>query len=169
MLCLSSLYFFALKSVGKGSVPQIIYTLEIVIVCSPQQLCLWSGGHLEHVLVEVLLLLLIVPEPLENELTEVRKIYETLPENNNSRETVQAAGWFLLGDVVGDVDHLLLRGVEAEHLHGWVQVLQHRALTRNVVLRQRNNKTRPFSHVWTEKATTCLTVSLIILFLSAGY
>ena len=59
--------------------PQIIYTLEIVIVCSPQQLCLWSGGHLEHVLVEVLLLLLIVPEPLENELTEVRKIYETLP------------------------------------------------------------------------------------------
>ena len=79
MLCLSSLYFFALKSVGKGSVPQIIYTLEIVIVCSPQQLCLWSGGHLEHVLVEVLLLFLIVPEPLENELTEVRKIYETLP------------------------------------------------------------------------------------------
>ena len=106
-------------------------------MCSPQQLCLWSGGHLEHVLVEVLLLFLIVPEPLENELTEVRKIYETLPENINRRETVQAAGWFLLGDVVGDVDHLLLRGVEAEHLHGWVQVLQHRALTRNVVLRQR--------------------------------
>ena len=52
-----------------------------------------SGGHLEHVLVEVLLLLLIVPEPLENELTEVRKIYETLPANNNSRD---CAGWWLV-------------------------------------------------------------------------
>ena len=67
---------------------------------------------------------------------------------------MQAAGWFLLGDVVGDVHHLLLRGVEAEHLHGWVQVLQHRAVTCNVVLRQRNIKTKPLSHVWTEKATT---------------
>ena len=56
-------------------------------------------------------------------------------------ETAQAAGWFLLGDVVGDVHHLLLRGVEAEHLHGGVQVLQQRALTREVVLRQRNNET----------------------------
>ena len=94
MLCLSSLYFFALKSVGKGSVPQIIYTLEIVITCSPQQqqLYRWSG-HLEHVLVEVLLLLLIVPEPLENELAEVRKIYEPLPANSNSRDW---AGWWLL-------------------------------------------------------------------------
>ena len=54
-------------------------------------------------------------------------------------ETAQVGGWFLLGDVVGDVHHLLLRGVEAEHLHGGVQVLQQRALTRKVVLRQRNN------------------------------
>ena len=50
-------------------------------------------------------------------------------------EIAQAAGWFLLGDVVGDVHHLLLRGVEAEHLHGGVQVLQQRALTREVVFR----------------------------------
>ena len=52
-------------------------------------------------------------------------------------ETAQVGGWFLLGDVVGDVHHLLLRGVEAEHLHGGVQVLQHR----NVVFRHRNNET----------------------------
>ena len=58
-------------------------------------------------------------------------------------ETAQVGGWFLLGDVVGDVHHLLLRGVEAEHLHGGVQVLQQR----NVVFRHRNNKTRPVSDV----------------------
>ena len=69
----------------------------IMVVCGPQQLCLCqvSGVHLEHVLVEVLLLLLIVPEPLENELTEVRKIYEPLPANNNSNSR-DCAGWWLV-------------------------------------------------------------------------
>ena len=59
-------------------------------------------------------------------------------------EIAQAAGWFLLGDVVGDVHHLLLRGVQAEHLHGGVQVLQQRDVTRKVVFKHRNNEaTRP--------------------------
>ena len=56
-------------------------------------------------------------------------------------ETAQVGGWFLLGDVVGDVHHLLLRGVEAEHLHGGVQVLQQSAGIRKVVLRYRDNET----------------------------
>ena len=56
----------------------------------------------------------------------------------------QVGGWFLLGDVVGDVHHLLLRGVEAEHLHGGVQVLQQRAVMRKVVFRHKKNEaTRP--------------------------
>ena len=74
------------------------------------------------------------------------------------------AGWFLLGDVVGDVHHLLLRGVEAEHLHGWVQVLQHRAVTRNVVFRHRNNETtRPDLSEMLDNVQNSLEISIASL------
>ena len=37
--------------------------------------------NLKHVLFEVLLLFLAITEPFQNQLTEVREVYETFPEN----------------------------------------------------------------------------------------
>ena len=60
--------------------------------------------YLEHVLPEHLLI--ILPELVQDSLAEVREVDETILDN-----------------VVGQVYHLLLHGVQAEHLHGCVQVL----------------------------------------------
>ena len=60
--------------------------------------------YLEHALSEHLLI--ILPELVQDSLAEIREVYETILDN-----------------VVGQVYHLLLHGVQAEHLHGCVQVL----------------------------------------------
>ena len=60
--------------------------------------------HLEHVLPEHLLI--ILPELVQDSLAEVREVDETILDN-----------------VVGQVYHLLLHGVQAKHLHGCMQVL----------------------------------------------
>ena len=61
--------------------------------------------YFKHVLVEKFFVLL--PEFLENDITKFWKIYEAIPH-----------------DVVGQVDYLLFHGVEAQHLHGRVEVLR---------------------------------------------
>ena len=52
----------------------------------------------------MLLLAGVIPEPLEDHLAEVSEVDEALA-----------------GDVVGDVNHLLLTGIEAEAPHGLSQ------------------------------------------------
>ena len=60
--------------------------------------------YLEHVLPEHFLI--ILPELVQDSLAEVREVDETILDN-----------------VVGQVYHLLLHGVQAKHLHGCMQVL----------------------------------------------
>ena len=74
--------------------------------CSTQHLqqerCLLQlegHSHLEHVLPEHLLV--ILPVLLQDSLAEVREVDEPI-----------------LHNVVGQVNHLLLHGVQAQHLHG---------------------------------------------------
>ena len=64
-----------------------------------------NHSHLEHVLPEHFLVHL--SPPLEHNLAEVRKVDEPIP-----------------GDGVGQVNNLLLHGVEPQHLHGCMKVLQ---------------------------------------------
>jgi hypothetical protein len=64
-----------------------------------------DDSHLEHVLAEYLLVHL--PPPLKNNLAEVREVDKPIP-----------------GDGVGQVNNLLLHGVQAQHLHGCMKVLQ---------------------------------------------
>jgi hypothetical protein len=64
-----------------------------------------SDNHLEHILLEHFLVRL--PPPLEHNLAEVREVDKPVP-----------------GDGVGQVNNLLLHGVEAQHLHGGMKVLQ---------------------------------------------
>ena len=59
-----------------------------------------SPSYPEHQLFEMLLLAGVIPEPLEDHLAEVGEVDEALA-----------------GDVVGDVNHLLLTGIEAEAPH----------------------------------------------------
>ena len=60
--------------------------------------------HLEHVLTEGVLVVLAIL--LVDHFAELREVDVAVPD-----------------DVVGQVDDLLLHGVEAEHLHGRVQIL----------------------------------------------
>ena len=82
--------------------------------------------NLKHVLFEVLLLLLAITEPFQNQLTEVREVDETFPENtrpvNQSVSVVSPVS--VLGDIVRNIHNLLFSGVQSQHLHGWMQVLQ---------------------------------------------
>ena len=61
--------------------------------------------HLEHVLPEEFLV--ILPQSLEDNLAELWEVDEAIP-----------------GDLVGQVNDLLLHRVQAEHLHGGVKVLR---------------------------------------------
>ena len=62
------------------------------------------GIHLEHVLSKYFLIL--ISEPLVNNPTELREVYETIPSN-----------------LISKIYYLLLHGVQAKHLHGCMQVL----------------------------------------------
>ena len=61
--------------------------------------------NLKHILIKNILI--IFSELLEDNCTELWEVDVTVPD-----------------DVVGQVDDLLLHGVEAQHLHGRVQILQ---------------------------------------------
>jgi hypothetical protein len=85
--CFSSLYFLALKSVGKGSVPHIIWNIYKFMLYKflketiSQKICLFF--YLEHVLHEVLFCILVLSVPFQYNLTKIRKIDEAIPEQKS--------------------------------------------------------------------------------------
>ena len=62
--------------------------------------------HPEHGLSEGLLLAEVVSEPVQDQLAEVSEVDETIPP-----------------DVVGDINHCLLRGIQSQALHSQGQIL----------------------------------------------
>ena len=65
--------------------------------------------HPEHGLSEGLLLLAVFSEPVQHQLAEVSEVDETIP-----------------ADVVGDIDHSLLGGIQSQALHSQGQDLRSR-------------------------------------------
>ena len=80
MKCLFSLYFLARKSVGKGSVPQNIYKHQMMLTAFIHILVsIVKVMYLKCIFVKVLLFLFTLSEVFQHQLTEVRKINETIP------------------------------------------------------------------------------------------
>ena len=80
---------------------------------------------LKHVLSEVLPLIpLVLPELAQDEVTEVREVDQSVPENG---KVVALAGLFLpqylLGNIVGDIHDLLVSGVQSQSGQGPVEIL----------------------------------------------